>query len=212
MPSLLGSQFWRSIVKPPSVTCEKISKIHQNLWFPVSWHSTNGEKWSYRAGAKLIHAKVQEIRAADDRYSIRAHSRDKELLEDGWYGGFRKVWQVETLLGSASQLVLMWFKLYYDPYILFVIGLTCYDMVIVIWIPTTWDAARVVPLGDRPTPMCTMGHQCSSPGLLVSWDTKLTFVFLLGWFLKVRYSFGLIGAVIGAVINLQSCSLECFFN
>ena len=33
------------------------------------------------AGAKLIHAKVQEIRAAE-RYSIRAHSRDKELLED----------------------------------------------------------------------------------------------------------------------------------
>lgn len=40
------------------------------------------EKLLKSASAKLIHAKVQEIRAADDRYSIRAHSRDKELLED----------------------------------------------------------------------------------------------------------------------------------
>eukprot|EP00435_Cladocopium_sp_Y103_P062959 s337_g24.t1 len=52
------------------------------LWAVKGGNHLLAEKLLKSASAKLIHAKVQEIRAADGRYSIRAHSKDKELLED----------------------------------------------------------------------------------------------------------------------------------
>lgn len=51
------------------------------LWAVKGGNHLLAEKLLKSASAKLIHAKVHEIRAAE-RYSIRAHSRDKELLED----------------------------------------------------------------------------------------------------------------------------------
>ena len=99
---LLRSFLWIALCVATGVTgvedCRNVS-----CWSQLSWIS----------GAKLIYAKVQEISQAEKRYSIRAHSRDKELLEETLSWEQRK-WSHSLHLVSHVWWSLKWQKCFWS--------------------------------------------------------------------------------------------------